>query len=99
LFGLRVAAAKASSLISFGTAFGILREQCSLVEPVRVRPHIHSTKLKRAPIRVPFLIWREGGIHIYAHNPFECAFLEHEALKVTTIVTTFFNSIYFKGFS
>ena len=41
----------------------------------------------------------EGGIHIYAYNPFECAILEHDALKVTTIVTTFFNSIHFKGFS
>jgi hypothetical protein len=44
LFGFRVASAKASSLISFGTAFGILRKRCLLVEPRRIRPHTNSTK-------------------------------------------------------
>jgi hypothetical protein len=44
LFSFRVASAKASSLVALGTAFGILRERCSLVEPVQFRPHTHSTK-------------------------------------------------------
>jgi hypothetical protein len=44
LFGFCVAFAKASSRISFGTAFGILRKRCLLVEPKRVRPHTNSTK-------------------------------------------------------
>jgi hypothetical protein len=33
LFVLRVASAQASSLTAFGTACGVLRERCSLVEP------------------------------------------------------------------
>ncbi len=48
MIDVRVASAKASSLISFGTAFGILRKQCLLVEPKLVRPHTNSTKQKTA---------------------------------------------------
>jgi hypothetical protein len=44
LFGFRVASAKASSLATLGTAFGILRERCSLVEPELLRPHTLFTK-------------------------------------------------------
>ena len=58
MLGFRDAAAKTSSLISFGTAFGILRKRLvvsaasvrRVVKPGQDRPHTDSTELKKGTL-------------------------------------------------
>ncbi len=71
LFGCRVASATASSLARLGTACGVLREQCSLVEPMRFRDTFPFPQIKKPPTRGGFfnLAEREGfepsvGLHL-----------------------------------
>ena len=79
---VRLSRCSRENLIPHGTAFGILREQCSLVEPAGSST-LPLNQIKWAPVRVPILFGGEGGIRTHgsvnATPDFESGTFDHSA--------------------
>ena len=100
LLGFRVASAKASSLISFGTACGILRKRCLLVEPKGVSSTPPLNQIKNHPQGAVLYLAERGGFEpplgYKPKHAFQACDLNRSSTSPDGLAATFRNTLWLR---